>query len=99
MWIRSQDKMLLINCNNFSIEGYDNCLDIETIEAVTGTHTTLGTYSTKEKALKVLDEIQEMIIGKRKSYYTTSGYGKTLVKNEYYEDTSNMVFQMPTDED
>ena len=98
MWIRSQDKRCLIDCNNFSIESYDNCdFDINTTEAVTGTYTTLGSYSSEVKAIKVLDEIQEMIIGKKKSYYTTSGYVKQLVKNEYYENTSNMVYQMPQD--
>lgn len=60
MWIRSQDKMLLINCDNFSIEGYPKSFDIETIEAATGNRTTLGAYSSKEKALKVLDMIQEV---------------------------------------
>ena len=100
MWIRTQDKRCLIYCNNFSIEGYDNCsFDIETIETMRGVYTPLGSYSSEVKALKVLDEIQEMIIGKKKSYYTTSGYGKQLVKNEYYENTSNMVYQMPQDDE
>ena len=68
MWIRSQDKTVLIKCNNFSVECYTDSktniksFDIETIESHNGTYTTLGSYSTKEKALKVLDKIHSGII-------------------------------------
>ena len=59
MLIRSQDKMILVPIGDDGIQvistsGY-HCVDTET-----PTHSyTLGAYSTKEKALKVLDMIQE----------------------------------------
>lgn len=94
MWIRSQDKTVLIKCNNFSVECYTDSktniksFDIETIESHTGTYTTLGSYSTKEKALKVLDKIQSAIIKSEIIYaHEYSGSG---VRD--YD-----VFQMPQD--
>lgn len=62
MWIRSQDKWLLTNVdtsNGIMINEYpDECLiSLE----YANTSFKLGEYSSKEKALKVLDEIQELI--------------------------------------
>ena len=89
MWVRSQDKTVLIKCNNFSVECYTDSktniksFAIETIESHNGTYTTLGTYSTEEKALKVLDMIQKHITN---MYIGTSNYmGKP--------------FQMPANEE
>lgn len=61
MLIRSQDKRILINMNNVSsIEVGDNELRIfaDNGEAIYD----LGEYSTKEKAMKVLDMIQEAYV-------------------------------------
>lgn len=62
MWIRGQDKFLLTNVdtsNGIMINEYpDECLiSLE----YANTSFKLGEYSSKEKALKVLDEIQELI--------------------------------------
>ena len=58
MLIRSQDKRILINMNNVSsIEVGDNELRIFADDGETIYD--LGEYSTKEKAMKVLDMIQE----------------------------------------
>lgn len=70
LWIRSQDKEMLMNCNAVGI-------GLEDDKSIYSNGYVLGTYSTKEKALKVLDEIQEFIV--------------------YYENISNMVYQMPQD--
>ena len=59
MWIRSQNKEYLINTNYFEIEDYDESLAFDIDARVEDKWVTLGTYSTKEKALKVLDEIEE----------------------------------------
>lgn len=87
MWIRSQDKEILINIKrlfvneiveNKKIVGYS--IDSGGIE--------LGRYSTKEKALKVLDKIQETI---NESIYINdvAEYEKEIyMKN---------VFEMPPD--
>lgn len=53
MWIRSQDKELLKNVNSIEIIKFDG----EKYTTIQGYGWHLGFYSTKEKALKVLDEI------------------------------------------
>ena len=56
MWIRSQDLYTLIKCERLSVrkcESEDYCVIGD--ECVV-----LGEYSTEEKALKVLDEIQNI---------------------------------------
>ena len=59
LWIRSQDKESLVQCNNYINYFYD---DIEN-EHVIGSHGyTLGVYETKERAIEVLDEIQDELI-------------------------------------
>ena len=57
LWIRSQDKENLINVNKLEIT--DFC-DADK-NAVWWDEVLLGKYSSKEKALKVLDMIQELI--------------------------------------
>ena len=57
LWIRSQDKENLINVNK--IEIIDFCDAYKS--AIWGDDILLGKYSSKEKALKVLDMIQEFI--------------------------------------
>lgn len=60
MWIRSQDKTKLENTDmvfvdkNYITDGITH-YNVESIR------TTLGTYSTKEKALKVMDMIEKEI--------------------------------------
>ena len=131
LWIRSQDKNKLVECNHFEIEklelspytsdkkeyvinpfseeelekfktendieildtkvinkvgpfGYYDVVIIsyreikkQTKYVIKDSNCILGEYSTKEKALKVLDEIQEFIV--------------------YYENIGNMVYKMPQD--
>lgn len=55
MWIRSQNRMQLHDVNRFVIEQF------ETGIYIVGNGCTLGIYSTKEKALRVLDGIQNQI--------------------------------------
>lgn len=52
MWIRSQNRTQLQDVNRFVIEQFEIGIYI------VGNGCTLGIYSTKEKALKVLDQIQ-----------------------------------------
>lgn len=55
LWIRSQDKEVLTEVTDLSIGGFNN-------NAIIGDHgCPLGTYKTKERALEVLDEIQELL--------------------------------------
>ena len=59
MWIRSQSKRLLINADVISvhISVHDDCDDY----LIRGGGYELGRYSSKEKALRVLDVIQNQI--------------------------------------
>ena len=58
MWIRSQDRTILRNVNDLFIDnnksGYMVCSDLNSI--------ILGEYSTEEKAMKVMDMIENAII-------------------------------------
>jgi excinuclease UvrABC nuclease subunit len=60
MWIRSQDKERLIKavCIYLCGENHTKYLRYASVE---GDRWYIGKYSTKEKALKVLDEIQKII--------------------------------------
>lgn len=55
MWIRSQNRMQIQDVNRFVIEQF------ETGIYIVGNGCTLGIYSTEEKALRVLDGIQNQI--------------------------------------
>lgn len=61
MWIRSQNKYILANANSFRIR--KDSIDDWIYYAINGHYDRyeqeLGVYSTKEKALKVLDQIQD----------------------------------------
>lgn len=84
MWIRSQDRKDLIKTENISVVDCASTFDIET-DTKESTFT-LGEYSTEEKALKVLDMIQNRILSKD---YSTTGIGYPIIKDK--------VFQMPQD--
>lgn len=87
MWIRSQDNKALENCENiFKDIDYKKNICISCMTK-NNTYSILGYYSSEEKALKVLDMIQERIIEIDKTKFFGS-------KEEVY--ISN-VFQMPYD--
>lgn len=64
MWVRSQNKEMLINSNNISIISDSRSYDI-ICDFYDGNYYYLGEYSTKEKAMKVMDMIQNAITGTR----------------------------------
>lgn len=61
MWVRTQNKYILANANSFRI--CKDSIDDLVYYAINGHYDRyeqeLGIYSTEEKALKVLDEIQK----------------------------------------
>ena len=59
MWVRSQDKNLLINCNDFRIVKGECLLKGKFI--IKYETNFLGIYSTEEKTIKVLDMIEGAI--------------------------------------
>ena len=81
LWIRSQDKEKLVKANDIAIEmnmiyGYfDKNTEYE--------H--LGSYATKERALDVLDEIQNFMLCNREYGYTANVYINELAKCYIYE--------------
>lgn len=93
LWIRSQDKTSLTKIDNI-------CIVDNRIVFIPNNHNgraTLGTYKTKERAIEVLDEIQNILIGK---YMISLDYKNALGSNftskqiqEVLKETS--VYQMP----
>ena len=80
MWIRSQDKKILTEIHD---------VEIDSGFKVWGSGSLIGEYSTQEKAIKVLDMIQEKIIERE-----LMNFG--LVKRFSYE---HCAFQMPQDDE
>lgn len=84
MWIRSQDRKILTKIDDLAIDGTNQ---------IWGDCCLLGKYSSEEKALKVLDEIQRAVES-AKVYSTNRASNGHSMSNEYV-----MVYQMPADED
>lgn len=85
MWVRSQDRKILTEIHD---------VEIDSGFKVWGSGSLIGEYSTEEKALKVLNEIQNIIL-KGKAYSSTRGI------NERHTITNERVaiYLMPADED
>lgn len=59
LWVRSQDKRILQKVDNIFLDAnYEN----KRISTYDGDNVELGTYKTKERAIEVLDEIQNYIL-------------------------------------
>lgn len=67
LWVRSQDKECLMKINRID---YDLSNGEHRI-MVDGYKTLIGKYKTKERALEVLDEIQNFMLCNREYKYTT----------------------------
>lgn len=84
MWVRSQDRKILTEIHN---------LDIDDINQIWDGSSLLGKYSSEEKALKVLDEIQDAIEDTDFYRIDNIGHGTYALANGV------QVYQMPQDED
>lgn len=67
LWIRSQDKSSIVKVDNLYVSiGNYICYYVEKGKEVPGTYYRpsgeLGIYETKERAIEVLDEIQQYIL-------------------------------------
>lgn len=93
MWIRSQDGKSLTDCDSFAVERFFEQYEVVTLSDRSGISVALGIYSSEEKALDVLDEIQELIEDKQfcKTYKAEF---ENLVLNNGVQ-----VYQMPQDEE
>lgn len=93
MWIRSQNKRVLKQCTSLtitSIEFSEDCMILA--DAITK----LGTYSSEEKAMKVMDMIERKLLeyDYQEGFQTSDcSYYPTFA----YEPPK--VFQMPKDEE
>lgn len=83
MWIRSQDRKNLTEIHN---------LDINDINQIWDGNSLLGKYSTEEKALNVLDDIQTHLKFERRFISNAGG-------SDYWLDKGATVYQMPQDEE
>jgi len=63
MWIRSQDREMLIKAVCIYLGSEKHEKDCICASSADGNKWYIGRYSTREKALKVLDEIQKFIYG------------------------------------
>ena len=113
LWIRSQDKMNLVQIKQISLNYQDNKQVIanyapEQYENSGCYFELLGTYKTKERALEVLDEIQNILkpkyildtssIKPDGDFYEENGViFQKYNANAKIEELSTFVYQMPKD--
>ena len=93
LWVRSQDKTQLLNAVGFY---YDYQEEKHHITCLTKDHDYywIGIYNSKERALEVLDEIQERIINLQLVNLEEKGKARSDVyKKEYLR----CVYIMPKD--
>lgn len=93
MWIRSQGGTILINCDSFAIEDHSGKYEVITLHGKSGISVSLGIYTTKGKALNVLNEIQKAIEGKQFITIDNVALGDYVLHNGI------QVYEMPQDED
>lgn len=86
-WIRSQNKDLLIDARLMFPAMINGGYEIKCL--MDGMYFSIGEYSTKEKALKVINMIQEQI-ERYTEYFEGSVVAGTYYKGEY-------IFNMPQD--
>lgn len=84
MWIRSQDRKILTEIHD---------LDIDDINQIWDGSSLLGKYSTEEKAIAGLDEIQDAI--EDTGYYRIDNIGH----GTYALGKGVQVYQMPQDDE
>lgn len=84
MWIRSQDLKILTEIHDLDIDGANQIWNGCSL---------LGKYSSEEKALEVLDEIQKVISDKR--YCAIDN----VTRKSYILNKGVHVYQMPQDEE
>ena len=89
MWIRSQDLFTLVKCERLSIR---QCAS-DSFDVIGDECIVLGEYSTLDKALRVLDEIQTIFESKQFCVVDNVDLGNYVLHNGV------QVYQMPQDED
>lgn len=93
MWIRNQGRTILMDCEFYAVEDHGSKYEVITLSGKSGISIGLGTYSTKEKALKVLNKIRNELNDAQ--YYEIENNGHGM----YTLNTGIRVYTMPDDED
>ena len=100
LWVRSQDKRILQKVDNIFLDAnYEN----KRISTYDGDNVELGAYKTKERAIEVLNEIQNILKPQliiKDSGEIIGSFEDTIVrKGATYElkELSTYVYQMPED--
>ena len=105
LWIRTQDKMRLVKPNRLAIKGDSRTIgegDYYIYESQNSLR--YGTYTTKERALEVLDEIQSLlqptieykpIVQEEYNPAYTYKYFVKVDDNIEIKELSTFVYQMP----
>ena len=91
LWVRSQDKDILIKVDNLELDDERN--DIYTHNCINNMQMTytLGRYKTKERALEVLDEIHQRLI----NLQCLEVLGGGCVTNQMKKNGMDCVYEMP----
>ena len=83
MWIRTQDRNILVNADKFSVSKEHEVFRIYSVNYF------LGEYSTREKAMKAMDMIEDAIIK----------YESMINVDTIFFDERKIVFQMPKEDE
>lgn len=98
LWVRSQKKLSLIKVNAVNILEFEGCIAIHGY-INHDTHFWLANYKTKERALEIIDEIQNILIMKNSFSLNDEIMTKSLKKNTEEEIREVIkqisVYQMP----
>lgn len=94
MWIRSQDRKALLNVNQVLISPSVDGSIYYINDSLGEESNVLGVYSSHEKALKVLDEIQTCIMTEHHYHTDDANCTRRFFTKEWKE-----TYQMPQDED
>ena len=94
LWVRSQDKKRLISVTNLYIPISRNGEDFSIYTFDTDVE--LGIYKTEERALEVLDEIEDEMRRSKKLYDECNGYTDYFEpETGLYKNDNLLIFQMP----
>lgn len=92
IWVREQNKYTIVECNLINCCRLDGTEHLLQCDSDNRKNVYWGVYSTREKALKVLNMIQECIID-NKANWLHSQYNEPIKNNP----EKTFVFQMPQD--
>ena len=92
MWIRSQNRNVLVNTDKFSVSKEHEVFRIYSVNSL------LGEYSTEQKAIKVMDMIQKQIGFCSESYEIVRPVLKSDPFEPYFR-KREVVFNVPKDEE